>query len=689
MRSVHDEVKSGVPAELVTHTNAAQVSRRRLLRGIFLGLSAPNLPSWILEPTVARAQELGGPELAMPFGPLAAQDYGPLVAQLVEDDLMAVDHQLYAPADFRVRVIMRAGVNPLTKTTAGTTGHTAPDGGAVFMAPDGGWVYVSNSESTPGGVSAFRFDANGTLVDYYRICMGTRRNCAGGQTPWGTWITCEEVTGGYAFECDPFGSPDSQRRLDALSARNNREAVAIDPLHHVCYQTLDTSTGKFLRFASDPSDLEVTPSGVTRMRLQTGVSRRLLIPAHGDLPGYESTTVPNDALGSSRLRQARPIEWVDDTGTNGTNFNGAEGLWYYELPEPLRTVPALGTAPTRGVVFFATKGDNRIWAIDIENDLIELIYDTHNGQAFTNLRNADGSLGNFDEVDNVVISPGGDVLVAEDGPALRLAIVRNNEPAKLLVQITRGGSELCGPAFTPDGSRLYFSSQRGPSGASGTGSSGVVYELTIPPQFRAIQRAEPFDIEERLNVAPGMTVTSQPFVVEGFIGPLTISITQEFDAQYSVNGGAWSSTPSPIYSGASVRVRHTSSADIGEVVETTVTVGLANGVSRTEAVFHSHTSAPDAIPDPFDFGTQTGVPGNTWIESAILRLEGFNVPARVTIGPHAEYRIDGGPWTTEPGMLHPDQTIQMRHISNRPCHSVRRTHLKVGGVTGHFTTRTA
>ena len=78
---------------------------------------------------------------------------------------------------------------------------------------------------------------------------------------------------------------------------------------------------------------------------------------------------------------------------------------------------------------------------------------------------------------------------------MRLMVVVPGLPAKVLVKIETPGSELTGPAFTPDGSRLYFNSQRGPNIPLQNldliaqlpglrNGTGVTYELTIPEAFR-------------------------------------------------------------------------------------------------------------------------------------------------------------------------------------------------------------
>ena len=122
-----------------------------------------------------------------------------------------------------------------------------------------------------------------------------------------------------------------------------------------------------------------------------------------------------------------------------------------------------------------------MYAYDVENQVVELIFD--NSQIDEDMS----------DVDNLVISPAGDVVVAEDLVGarnnIRIIVVVPNEPAKVLVEVQQTGSEITGPAFSPDGSRLYFNSQRGPivdgvGGLPAGAGTGATYELTLPPAFR-------------------------------------------------------------------------------------------------------------------------------------------------------------------------------------------------------------
>lgn len=476
------------------------LSRRGLLRGMFLGLGAMATPAWM-----GRAYAEGGAELSLPVGPLAG--IGPVQpVTLTSGALPGVDDGVTAPQGFQVRCVARAGVNPMSGTADGYLWPIDPDGGAVFpSSADGGWVYVSNSEDTPGGVGALRFDAAGNLIDAYPILEGTRNNCAGGATPWGTWLSCEETSNGEVWECDPFGAPTDAVKKPALGAFPH-EAAAIDPLNHVCYLTEDGGSQRFWRFVSAAGDRTLQGDGVTRLALENGQLQVLQIE------GFDAGVTPSP----EDLREAKRVSWVNVTvipslpgqpqqlptqTSSGTRFPGGEGLWYYEVPEALRQTPTLGTVPTRGVMFFATKGDNRVYAYDIENQLLELIFDNENMQIEVG----------FDDVDNVTVSPAGDVLVAEDGNRMRLYVIVPNQPAKLLMQIVAGSGEITGPAFTPDGSRLYFSQQRGPSGVDGSGGSGATYEMTIPPEFRALLQVTPTPSTSP-SPTPSQTPTPTPSV---------------------------------------------------------------------------------------------------------------------------------------------------------------------------------
>nr|MBV6631233.1 DUF839 domain-containing protein [Oceanococcus sp. HetDA_MAG_MS8] len=401
-------------------------------------------------------------ELFIPSGPLA--NIGPLQGADANDVLL--------PPGFSSRIVARNNDTDLaTVSGTGYTWHPFPDGGATYPRENGGWIYVSNSEvpGVPlGGAGALVFDPDGSVVDAYSILTGTTMNCAGGQTPWNTWLSCEETPSGQVWECDPY-NPGQGIAKPALGLFSH-EAAAIDPINKVVYLTEDAGDGRFYRWVADAADIDPV-SG--RLAMEQGRLQVLNLEGYED-GGYES----DDAL----MRTLRPVTWVDANSPDqpqgtvrgpGSIFDGGEGLWYYELPEEVRSIPQGGTVPTRGLVFWTCKGDNRVWALDIENQLAELIFD--NSQISPE----------FADVDNLTVSPAGDILVAEDGAGVRIMVVVPNQPSKVLVQLgsTHTASEICGPAFSPDGSRLYFSSQRGPDGLGAP--SGTTFEILIPEEFRA------------------------------------------------------------------------------------------------------------------------------------------------------------------------------------------------------------
>ena len=177
--------------------------------------------------------------------------------------------------------------------------------------------------------------------------------------------------------------------------------------------------------------------------------------------GLPNNTYPGESDGNY-WDSSKGVEWVDVAspgspqltvrsllGKNapGSIFKGGEGLWF-----------------SQGMAYFSTKGDNRIWALDVASQTLDVIYDFAKAQTPNNVLSG---------VDNLTLTPWGDLLVAEDGGNLELCNLRPDGSTQALVQVTgQDKTELTGPAFSPDGQRLYFSSQRG-----GSKRLGITYEI--------------------------------------------------------------------------------------------------------------------------------------------------------------------------------------------------------------------
>jgi len=394
---------------------------------------------------------------------ITTEGYGPLIPD--------PNGLLDLPRGFQYRAFSRTGDTM-------SDGNPVPDrhdGMAAFAGPGNTTILVRNHEHSPGdsvGVVApdnLKYDPTnkgGTttlivgpdrkLIRDYASLAGTYRNCAGGTTPWGSWISCEENTStpetnrpsndprsannvqkrhGYNFEVPSRAEGLVTPEPLVAMGRFNHEAVAIDPRTGIVYETEDRGDSLFYRFIpTQPGNLKAG-----------GVLEALRI--QGQPQAITKTGFP--------VGQKFAVDWVrieqPDPPTDTVRFEGftkgaaqftrGEGAWFGN--NEVYFACTNGGAAGVGQIWRYTPGTSAQ-----DGGTIELFVESPSQDV-------------LDFPDNVLVTPFNDVFLCEDGKGEQF--VRGVTPQGQLYSFARNAlneSEVAGACFSPNGQTMFLNIYR-------------------------------------------------------------------------------------------------------------------------------------------------------------------------------------------------------------------------------------
>lgn len=339
---------------------------------------------------------------------------------------------------------------------------------------------LEDGQRPAGGNTNIYFRRDGGSIRTVPSLGGTRTNCAGGTTPWGTWLSCEENTAdytdvggrthGYVFEVTAYPNDTSGRPITGMG-RYKHEAAAVDPGNSFVYLTEDNrNRSPIYRFIPDDRSQ------------QTGSLER-----GGRLQAAKVRGVHHAELFDPQLGDSHELEWVDisdpdrapnEDGDSGPylqareagalSISRGEGIWYHQ-----GMMYVVDTSAGRNSEGIVGRGEGAVWMLDTTANRMRCVF-----------ASPDAVVGN--NPDNITISPRGGILMCEDGGGVsdqfgfgeRLMGLQTNGESFIFAknnvtldaeQIARAGklcepgdyrnSEIAGACFEPEGEILFFNIQ--------------------------------------------------------------------------------------------------------------------------------------------------------------------------------------------------------------------------------------
>jgi secreted PhoX family phosphatase len=407
-------------------------------------------------------------------GSARAAGYGPLV-----DDPAGL---LALPAGFSYAILAESGV---TRLDSGEPSPSDPDGSASFARHGAnGSVLVVNHEiggsephpvphvagmvydpAAKGGTTNIVVDKDGRRAGQYVSLAGTHNNCAGGRSPWRTWLTCEEAESlagqtkphGYVFEVDPYDQ-EANRDPEPIRAlgRYAHEALVIDPDVGTIYLTEDAGNpnGLLYRWTPPADELPLGKGSLRGLSDDAGVLEALaastLAGAH--VPDLSVATTPGTTYRAAwvaipdrdaKLTSTRK-QLADDEVTRSRKL---EGMWWGDGGA------YFACSFARLVDGSAAQHDGQIWFLDPLADTIELKLHF----AYT----PSDQDGDPDGPDNITVSAYGGLILAEDGEG-RNHLVGSTDSGETFFFARNedvANAEFTGPSFSNDKKILFANIQ--------------------------------------------------------------------------------------------------------------------------------------------------------------------------------------------------------------------------------------